>query len=312
MANILVTGATGFVGHSLCDYLCLQGHQVSGTVRNKTSTQATGWKAIIIPSIDETTHWAPQLQDIDIVIHCAAINSDINTSAQQLHCINVLGTKNLAAQAIEAKVGKFIHLSSAKVYGENSLAGTAFSEAASLSPSDPYALSKANAEQQLSTLDFKQTELLIIRPPLIYGKGMKGNFLSLLKLCSRSIPLPFALANQPRSFLYIGNLLSFVQFSISDNCSGVVNVCDPTDLSLKELSFNLRQIMNKPNLQLPIPTQLFLLLAILLRKRSAYNSLFGPLCIARQRAYSGLSWSPTYSSKDGLKLTIESYQGSLF
>lgn len=312
MANILVTGATGFVGRSLCDYLCQQGHQVTGTVRNKPATAPVGWHTITIPSIDENTQWAPQLQNIDIVVHCAAINSDVATNAQQLHSINVLGAKNLAAQAIEAKVGKFIHLSSAKVYGENSSAGTVFSETATLAPPDAYAQSKADAEQQLNMLDYKQTQLLILRPPLIYGAGMKGNFFSLLKLCSRSIPLPFGLATQPRSFLYIGNLLSFVQFAISNSCSGTVNICDPTDLSLKQLSLNLRQLMNKPSALIPIPIQIFLLLAIILRKRGAYNSLFGPLCINRQRAYSSLGWSPSHSSEDGLKLTLESYQGTLF
>lgn len=314
MANILITGATGFLGRNLCEHLSNQGHKVKGTVRAEQIPSKINWETTLLPSIDDNADWLPHLKNIDVVIHCAATNSDQGASADSFNTINVLGSKRLAAQAIEANVKKFIFLSSAKVYGENSPPNTAFIEKKTLSPPDAYALSKANAEEQLNSLEFGQTQLLILRPPLIYGPGMKGNFLSLLKLCSKSIPLPFGLANQRRSFLYIGNLLCFIQHVItnSEEFCETVNICDPSDLTLKELTSTLRSLMHRAPRQLPIPTQLFLLLATILRKRSAYDRLFGPLCIDSAKAGSVFTWAPTYTTAEGLKLTVEHYRGKLF
>ncbi|MGL6029834.1 MAG: NAD-dependent epimerase/dehydratase family protein, partial [Legionella sp.] len=185
MAKILITGATGFVGRSLIPSLTLAGHTVRCAV-----TRRVAWiheEQIVVGRLEQYIDWSDALEDIDIVIHLAArvhVMKDNSESPSELYSkVNTIATQNLAEQAAALKISRFIYLSSIKVNGEFTVTGKPFTEACSTHPDDPYGLSKLNAEHALLAISQKtEMEVVILRPPLIYGPGVKANFLKMLGL----------------------------------------------------------------------------------------------------------------------------------
>lgn len=206
---ILVTGATGFVGTALCADLTARGIASRPASRLPTS----GFHPV--GAIDARTDWTEALAGIDCVVHLAArVHVMDDTAADPLaafRAANVDATLNLAHQAAAAGARRFIFVSSIKVNGEETAPGRPFTAADVPEPRDPYGLSKWEAEQALFDLG-RQTgmDIVVIRPPLIYGPGVKANFASLMRLARRGLPLPFGLISNKRSLLFVGNLTDFI------------------------------------------------------------------------------------------------------
>lgn len=307
--KILVTGASGFVGKFLCADLSEHRHSVVAALRS-ADTQLEGVERVIIGTIDRTTNWTAALQNIDVVIHLAARVHVMHEAAadplKEFRAVNVDGTLHLALQAAEAGVKRFIFISSVKVNGEHTKIGMPFTEEHAAHPQDAYGLSKLEAEQGLFLIA-QQTgmEVVVIRPPLVYGAGVKANFASMMRVVKRGIPLPFGSIHNKRSFVYVGNLVSLILRCIEHPAAAnqVFLVSDDHDLSTTELLRACAVALGvKPRL-LPVPQSLIEIGATLLGKRDAAQRLCGNLQVDITKAHTLLGWTPPISVADGLKAT---------
>jgi len=213
--KVLVTGAGGFIGSSLCAKILAEGWQVRGTFRSEidVSRLPMDVEAVSIRSIDSDTKWDDALAGIDTVVHLAArvhiMDDSSSDPLSEYRKVNVEGTKCLAIAAAKAGISRFVYISSIKVNGEGKDA--AYSEANEEAPADPYGVSKWEAEQELHKIsDATGIEVVILRPPLVYGPGVKANFLQLFKIVARGIPLPLLSIKNRRSFIYLGNLIDVI------------------------------------------------------------------------------------------------------
>ena len=210
--SLLVTGATGFVGRFLSAKLLAEGCSVRGTLLafENPASLVKGVEPVVIEPLGPDTPWSQALCGIDTIIHLAArVHIMDDPSADPLTeflKVNTEGTKHLALKAAKAGVKRLVFISSIKVNGEETEA--AYSEDSPAQPSDPYGISKWEAEQGLRQIEAETgLEVVIVRPTLVYGPGVKANFLNMMKVVHRSIPLPLASIKNKRSLVYIGNLV---------------------------------------------------------------------------------------------------------
>src|SRR3972149_1484082 len=215
MRSVLITGANGFVGQALCKRMASNGWQIRGTVRSakQVASLPIGVQAEQIESITADTDWSNALAGVDAVVHLAArvhvMNDTVSDPLSAFRQINVAGTERLARMAATNGVKRFVYISSVKVNGEG--CEKPFTEHNIPAPEDPYGVSKWEAEQVLHKVAKEAgLEVVILRPPLLYVPGVKANFLSLLKLIDRAIPLPLSSINNLRSLICVGNLVDAI------------------------------------------------------------------------------------------------------
>ncbi|MCF2919857.1 SDR family oxidoreductase [Pseudoalteromonas sp. APAL1] len=249
------------------------------------------------------------LSSVGVLIHTAARVHIMNDySADPLavfRAVNTLGTLNLAKQAAKAGVKRFIFVSSIKVNGESTTDKLSFKATDQYAPEDPYGISKAEAEQQLLELG-KQTgmEIVIIRPPLVYGEGVKANFASLLNLVGKGFPLPFRLIkNNKRSLVSVYNLVDLIKVCIDhpNAADQIFLVSDDHDLSTAEMVALMSKVQNKRNLALPVPVLVFNLAGKLFGKKDVIDRLTGSLQLDITHTKNTLNWTPPYSVEHGFK-----------
>ncbi len=306
--RVLVTGASGFVGTEVVRNLKLQNFEVHVANRRTCKTEADfSYK---VGDLGPDTNWHEALKGCDVIIHLAARVHVMDDSAvdplAEFRKTNVEGTLNLALQAAKAGVRRFIFISSVKVNGEYTIIGKPFTEEDAANPQDAYGISKHEAEQGL-LLIAQQTgmEVVIIRPPLVYGPGVKANFASLMRAVKRRVPLPFGAINNKRSFVYVGNLVSLILRCIDHPAAAnqVFLVSDGCDISTTELLRECALALGvKPRL-MPIPQSLIEVCACLLGKRAVAQRLCGNLRVDITKARILLGWAPPVSVTDGLKAT---------
>lgn len=307
--QVLVTGANGFVGRSLCLALADDGHKVLEAVRS-LDKQIIGVDQVLITSIGKTADWSSALQNVDVVVHLAArvhvMNEVADDALAEFRKVNVEGTLNLANQAAKAGVKRFVFVSSIKVNGEHTLADCPFTANDDANPKDPYGISKHEAEQGLFLIA-QQTgmEVVIIRPPLVYGAGVKANFASMMRVVKRGIPLPLGAIHNKRSFVYIGNLVSLIVRCIDHPAAAnqVFLVSDGCDLSTTELLQKCAVALDVKARLLPVPQKLLAFSLALLGKRAVAQRLCGNLQVDINKARILLDWVPPVSVEDGLKAT---------
>ena len=302
---ILVTGATGFVGQALCAELSRR------EIGYRPVSRVPRPDFIAIGAMDRNTDWSDALAGVDTVMHLAARVHVMNESAADplaaFRAVNVDATANLARQAAAAGVKRFVFLSSIKVNGEETAAGKPFRASDVPHPQDAYGRSKLEAEEALLAISAETgMEVLIIRPPLVYGPGVKANFASLMKWAARPFPWPFGAVRNRRSLVYVGNLVDFMLLCASHPAVGnrVFLVSDDEDLSIGQLIAKLSSATGRKAWMLPVPPALLEGIAALLGRRAAAQRLLGSLQvdIGETRAVTG--WSPPYSVEEGLTATV--------
>lgn len=307
---VLVTGATGFVGSCLCQKF-FDDHIVFRRALRFSDKQDD----ISVGEIGAETDWSASLANVDCVVHLAACvqvaNTNSTESLDEFRRVNVNGTLNLAKQAAAAGVRRFIYLSSIKVNGEGTSSGSPYTAEDLPAPIDPYGISKHEAEIALQEL-CKETDmdLVIIRPPLVYGPGVKANFLSMLKWLNNGIPLPFgAIRNNKRSLVSVDNLVDLVIVCINhpDARNQIFLVSDDEDLSTTDLLKRIGNALEKKARLIPIPIRFLSIVAFLLRKQSVSQRLLGSLQLDISKTREILGWAPIVSVDQGLERTAHWY-----
>jgi nucleoside-diphosphate-sugar epimerase len=308
--KILVTGANGFLGKRLSLTLAQKGYSVLGSMRQAHVSEAAG-QVVTIDQLGAETDWRQAVVNCNAVIHTAArvhIQNSHNSPAdrQLFESINVDGTLNLAIQAAAYGVKRFIFISTIKVNGEGTALGHPYRATDVPNPQDPYGVSKLKAEIGLRQIA-EQTgmEVVIIRPPLIYGRGVKGNFQTLLRAVNNRIPLPFgSIISNRRSFVGVDNLINLIAVCLSH--PGAANktflVSDNEDVSTADLIKRLGKAINRSPVLLPIPLNYLNGLLGLIGKSQAFEKIAGTLQVDMSATYEQLDWQPIITLDQGLAL----------
>ena len=303
--RVLVTGATGFVGRALCPALKQAGHVVSAAVRNPNAPGIPeGVTEHAIRDIGPETNWADALSDTDAVIHLAARAHVMNETAAEFNRVNGEGTARLASATATAGIRRFVYLSTVKVMGERSDAP--FQEADTPRPEDAYGKSKLAGEQALTVAAAGTgLETVILRTPLVYGPGAKGNLLSLLKLCQAAPPLPFAAVNNQRSIIYLGNLIDAICLCLTaDKAAGETYfVRDDEDISTPALIRHMAAALGRPARLFPTPEGILRLAGAITGKSKAIFTLLSDLQVNDEKILGQLGWTPPFNVVQGLKET---------
>ena len=306
-ACVLVTGASGFVGQALCYQVVSQGFTVCASVRKYQEYQASV-EPVVISEITAETDWARALSRVDVVVHLAArVHVMRDTEVDPItafRTVNVDGTLNLARQAVKAGCKRFLFVSSIGVNGSQTQIGQPFSEVDQASPHNAYALSKWEAEQGLMRLaDETGLEVVIIRPPLVYGYNAPGNFGSLMRAVQRGWPLPLGAVHNQRSLVALDSLVDFIVTCIThpQAANQTFLVSDGQDLSTAELVRGMAQAAGVPARLLPVPVWALRAGASLLGKGDAVQRLCGNLQVDMSKARSLLGWVPPVSVEEGLR-----------
>lgn len=303
--KLVVTGANGFVGSALAARLLLNGEQVLGLCRNQ---EKQSFPTVTLPSFDDMERLRPQLLDADVVIHCAARAHVMNDGAEDplplYRQVNRDMTLTIARLAAEVGVRRFLFLSSVKVNGESTSGRGPFQPDETSSPEDPYGLSKLEAEQGLQKIAHETgMEVVIIRPPLVYGSGVKGNFASMISLVNKGYPLPLGAIDNKRSLVGLDNLVDLVITCIDHPAAAnqVFFAADGEDLSTSELLRRVARAMGKPPRLIPVPSVVLKLSAMVLGKSALANRLLGSLQVDTSKNRDLLGWEPPHSVDEGLK-----------
>jgi UDP-glucose 4-epimerase len=318
MQKILITGATGFVGCALCQHLVTQKINIkisiTAVVRKYNHSLPVSVQQIKIDDLTANIDWLSLLKDIDCIIHLAGrahiVKECITDPLAAFRQVNTQATLHLATQAAKQGVRRFIFLSSIKVNGEETQLHQPFQVTDKIAPLDPYGISKYEAEQGLQEIAVNSAlELVIIRPPLIYGENVKANFLKMMQWVQRGIPLPLGAVKNKRSLLALDNLLDFITLCIhhpkADN--QIFLLSDDHDLSTIELLRALATSLEKPLILLPVPVSLLLKGAEVFGKRGQLARLCGSLQIDLSHTKKQLAWKPTITTDNAVQKTVESF-----
>ena len=305
MNKIFVTGASGFIGQAVCKAFSDLKYSVCGAVRNKDIVSPLpNVTYVSVGDLALNLNWIDLLTGYDCVIHCAGIAEQKNLISREIYVqSNTLASKKLAEQCVIAGVRKFIFLSSISVLGQHTNKKY-FTHSDKVNPIGLYAKSKYKAENELLKINDKTNlEVIIIRPPIVYGFGTKGNISRIIKLLKLKLPLPFGLIKNKKSFISIDNLVDILICCIRrPNLKGkVFLVSDDEDISLNDFLQNIARELGYRLFIFPFPIFLLKLIANFLGKTSELNKLTSNLLIDINYTKDTLNWKPRLSVKDGIR-----------
>ncbi len=320
--KVFVTGATGFVGRALVEDLLSESYEVKALVRQSSDNLPLVVEQVVVGDLADFNLARREglmrkaLKDVDVIVHVAArvhiMKDDVFEPLVQFRKVNRDATLVLARLAADAGIKRFVFLSSIKVNGENTQPDKYFTPDDINIPDDPYGLSKYEAEQGLLALA-KETELevVIIRPPLVYGPGVKGNFNTMIKWMSMPLPLPFGAIHNRRSFVALDNLVNLVCLCVDREKSlkasnQVLLISDGKDISTTQLLEKVRQVLNcgphsvTKAWLVPVPERILILFAKALGKADMSKRLFGSLQVDSSKTHELLGWKPVVNMDEQL------------
>jgi nucleoside-diphosphate-sugar epimerase len=308
---VLVTGANGFVGSHVVKALVKRGHHIKAVVR-KTTQNSSEFVEVVNANLSKSIDWTRNLGNVSTVIHLAArvhqMNESLQDSLDDFTNINTRATLELAEQSAKAGIKRFVYLSTIAVNGSFTLPGEFLTENSPPCPKSSYAISKYEAELGLQKIAQQYTmEVVIIRPPMVYGANAPGNFSKLISLVKTRIPLPFRSAKNLRSFIYVGNLVSFIETCINHPAAGneLFLISDDDDISLGKMIKQVSQDLGFGICFFSFPLIGLEGLLLLLGQRRLVNQLLKPLRIDISKAKRILEWIPPYSLVDGIRSAIK-------
>ncbi|MGE3920638.1 MAG: NAD-dependent epimerase/dehydratase family protein [Gammaproteobacteria bacterium] len=311
--KVLVTGATGFVGRSLCQALIKEGYAVRACIRSYTQSKQLRENVsdpsllsfYICPALETFNAWHLLLKDMDYIIHLAArvhvINDNSTEPLKAFRAVNVDVTKRLVEAAALTNIKRFIFMSSIKIHGE--INAVPFVETSSANPEDPYAISKWEAEKVIQEVG-KRTGLdfVIIRPPLVYGKQARANFQQLIHWIKKGYPLPLGNIQNQRSFIYIDNLIygiiNVLKAPVAKQQTYLID--DGKAVSTTELIESISKALGKSVKLFSLPKPLIFFLGKILGQKSKLEKLMGSLVINSNKLQNDLNWKPPYNLVDAL------------
>lgn len=307
-AIVAVTGANGFVGRALCQHLSAQGF----SVRALTRSAPAGPNTWVVGDLGPRTNWGHSLLGVDCVVHCAArVHMVDDTDPDPMHAYrqtNVEGSRALAVAAAAAGVRRLVFLSSLKVHGEQTAPGRPFTSDMPAAPQDAYGQSKWEAEQALrEEADKSGLELVVVRPPLVYGPGVRANFLALMNAVARGMPLPLGAVDNRRSLLALGNLTDLLQVCLVHPAAAgqTFLASDDHDLSTPDLVRAIARAMGRPARLWPVPLTWLRMAGKLLGRSPQIDRLIGSLQVNIGHTTQVLGWSPRMSVEQGLRLAVQ-------
>ena len=308
--SILVTGATGFIGGTLIRRLLGDGRAVRAAIRQTTPGLPAEAELVAISDIGPETNWRRAVDGADAVVHLAArahmTGENTPDALPSFRAVNAAGSATLARAARDAGVRRLVLLSTTTVYGDRSL-GRPFDEASPLAPATPYARSKLEAEQLVAeALQGSSTEFVVLRPPLVYGAGAKGNFERLVRLVGRGIPLPLASVRNRRSLVYVGNLVDAIVRSLDHpGAAGrTYVVSDGEDVSTPELVARIAAALGRRARLIALPPALLRTAGTLIGRADEVARLLDDMAVDSSRIRRDLGWKPPFTFDEGLSHSI--------
>ena len=313
--RLLLTGSTGFLGTALARRLVDDArYHLVAAVRRKDANVVSGSISMLVRDLQANTDWTSALSDVDVVIHTAARVHVMNDSAHdpltEFRKINLEGTLNLAHQAEQMGVKRFIFISSIKVNGEETKFGKPFTADDAPDPVDPYGISKAETEQALLKLAASTgLEVVIIRPVLVYGLGVKANFLSMMQWLNKGLPLPLGGVHNKRSLVALDNLVDLIITSIDHPAAAnqIFLASDGEDLSTTELLQRVGDALGRPAKLVSVPVGVINIVARLLGKRAVSQRLLGSLQVDITKTRELLNWQPPVGVDEALQKTAQAF-----
>jgi len=314
MKKICITGANGFIGKTLCKSLKAPENYIRGFVRGRDLVNnSSETEQISVGDIGSKTNWKDHLNGFDYIIHCAGLTHQMSSikDINVYNLVNIDGTKHLAEQAVEAGIKRLVFLSSVKVNGESTHqinAKQKFSHKNTSNPQDPYAISKLEAEKVLWEISSRtDLEVVIVRLPLVYGYGAKGNLEKLIKLVKSGIPLPLSFVKNQRSMIGMDNLVDLLMRCIDyPEASGKTFLAsDGEDLSTPELIKFIASSMGKKANLFPLPIFMLKFLGSVFGKKEEINRLVGSLRIDNSYTKEILNWTPPISVEEGIRRMVQ-------
>lgn len=317
MSRILVTGANGFIGIRLCQVLVDGGYEVRAALRRDyPHDDLAAQEQAVVGDIGPGTRWEEALQGVDRVIHLAArvhvMKEVVADPLADFREVNLKGAVRLAEEAAELGVKRFVYVSSIKVNGEETN-GHPITADAPPNPLDPYAISKAEAEAKLREIGARmKMEVVIVRPPLVYGAGVRGNFLRLMKLVERGLPLPLSQLHNSRSMVSLNNMSDLLVRCVEHPGAAdeIFLVSDGVDWSTPELIRSIACHLGVPVRLFPVPLSLLKLAGSMTGQSGRVNRLCDSLEVDIDKTRDLLGWTPPQSPDEGVREAVEWYLGN--
>jgi len=312
---VLVTGASGFIGTALCRHLIRQGRRVVAVVRRASARLPAGVERRAMPDIGLGTDWSGQLGDVDTVVHLAArVHVMREMALSPLYAyryVNTYGTRKLAKEAVAQGVRRFIYISSVKALGDGRPDGSPYRDGDLPAPTDAYGQSKLEGERVVAEVAGDgRMEYVILRPPLVYGPGVRGNFRALMKLCDTPWPLPLGELDNRRSLIAQDNLIDAIARCLDDpRADGKTYLLrDGEDLSTSELTRRLRAALGRPERLVAVPSGIIPALGNVRRIAGAVQRLTGTLTVDDRAIRSDLGWAPPVDVETALSAVATAWR----